>query len=174
MHVASDCSLLLRAARFACERHAGQRKSRQKRSTIDHCLEVAQLVCEAGLPCEAVAAAILHDTLEKTETAHHELDAQFGQRIRELVKAVTDLPWDADDANKARLAAAPHDAQSIKCADIVSNLEGLAKVGELTAKDMEEKAATLAILKNADDELARRAARLVTFPPEEWSRRNAK
>jgi (p)ppGpp synthase/HD superfamily hydrolase len=121
-----------------------------------------------------VAAAILHDTLEKTETAHHELDAQFGQRIRELVKAVTDLPWDADDANKARLAAAPHDAQSIKCADIVSNLEGLAKVGELTAKDMEEKAATLAILKNADDELARRAARLVTFPPEEWSRRNAK
>ena len=80
--MASDCSLLLRAARFACERHAGQRKLRQKRSTIDHCLEVAQLVCEAGLPCDAVAAAILHDTLEKTETAHHELDAQFGQRIR--------------------------------------------------------------------------------------------
>jgi (p)ppGpp synthase/HD superfamily hydrolase len=161
MSTAGDCSSLLRAARFACERYADQNKPRQKRSTIDHCLEVAQLVCDVGLPREVVAAAILHDTLEKTETAHHELDARFGSRIRELVEAVTDLPWDTDEAARARLKTAPSEAQSIKCADIISNLEGLAKAGELTEKDMDEKAAMLAVLNKANDQLVRRAASLV-------------
>jgi (p)ppGpp synthase/HD superfamily hydrolase len=158
---ARDCSLILRAARFACERHAGQNKPRQKRPVIDHCLEVAQLISEAGLSQEAVAAAILHDTVEKTETAHHELEAQFGAQVRTLVEAVSDVPWETDAAAKQRLRIAPADAQSIKCADIVSNLEALAHKGLLTAKDLADKAATLAVLDRADASLAERAARII-------------
>lgn len=153
--------LLLRAARFACERHAAQSKPRQKRPVIDHCLEVALLVSEAGLPRAAVAAAILHDTLEKTATSAHELETRFGPRIRALVEAVSDLPGETDAAAKARLKAAPADAQSIKCADIVSNLEALAQKGELRAKDLADKAATLAVLDHADASLAGRAARII-------------
>jgi (p)ppGpp synthase/HD superfamily hydrolase len=154
-------ALLLRAARFACERHAGQTKPRQKRPVIDHCLEVALLVSEAGLPPDTVAAAILHDTLEKTATVRDELDAQFGQRVGALVEAVSNLPGEADAAAKQRLKDAPADAQSIKCADIVSNLEALALKGELTEKDRADKAATLAVLDRAEPTLAARAASVI-------------
>lgn len=155
-----DLTLVLCAARFACARHAGQRKNRQRRSVIDHCLEVAQLVAEAGFPADVVAAAILHDTVEKTDTEQHELEEQFGPRVRALVEALTDLPWESEAATRARLKSAPAEAQTIKCADIVSNLEALARVGELTAKDQEDKAATLAVLAHADPALAARAARI--------------
>src|SRR5262245_43710436 len=154
-------TLVLRAARFACERHAGQSKRRQRRSIIDHCLEVAILVSETGQPADVVAAAILHDTVEKTDTKQHELEELFGARVRALVEAVTDAPWESEAAIHARLKSAPAEAQTIKCADIVSNLGGLADVGELTAKDVDDKAATLAVLERADTSLAAHAARII-------------
>ena len=161
MNARSDGSLLLRAARFACERHAGQVKPRQRRPVIDHCLEVALLVSEAGLGPEVIAAAILHDTLEKTETRRAEIETRFGAHVSALVEALTDLPSESDAAAKERLGRAPDEAQSIKCADIISNLEALARKGELTAGDRTEKAATLAVLDRADARLAARAASVV-------------
>jgi (p)ppGpp synthase/HD superfamily hydrolase len=154
-------ALVLRAARFACERHAGQSKKRQRRSIIDHCLEVAILVSETGLPSDVVAAAILHDTVEKTDTEQNELEQQFGPRVRALVEAVTDTPGELEQAIHARLKAAPPEAQTIKCADIVSNLEALARVGQLTPDDLEDKAATLAVLTRAAPSLAARAASII-------------
>jgi (p)ppGpp synthase/HD superfamily hydrolase len=156
-----DLMLVLHAARLACARHAGQVKNRQRRSVIDHCLEVAQLVAEAGFPGEVVAAAVLHDTVEKTDTELHELEDQFGSRVRALVEAVTDLPGESKAAIHARLKSAPTEAQTVKCADIASNLEALARVGELTTKDLEDKTATLAVLSHADPSLAERAARII-------------
>lgn len=154
-------TLVLRAVRFACDLHAGQSKKRQRRSIIDHCLEVAALVSQAGLPADVVAAAVLHDSMEKTETGPHELEAGFGPIVRALVEAVTDGPGESDESIHARLTSAPAEAQTIKCADIVSNLEALARAGELTAKDLEDKAATLAVLGRADASLAARAAQVV-------------
>jgi guanosine-3',5'-bis(diphosphate) 3'-pyrophosphohydrolase len=156
-----DIARVLHAARFACERHAGQSKNRQRRPVIDHVLEVAQLVSEAGLPGDVVVAAVLHDTIEKSETTPDELEAQFGARVRTLVDAVSDAPWEQKDAIRARLKSSVPEAQSIKCADIISNLEALARVGELTAKDLDEKAATLAVLLNAVAPLRERAAGIV-------------
>lgn len=153
--------LVLQAARFACERHAGQDKPRQQRSTIDHCVEVGILVAEAGLPASAVAAALLHDTLEKTATTRAELEARFGPRVGTLVAAVTDAPSDSEAERLARLKAAPPEAQSIKCADIVSNLEALQRAGALTAKDAEKKGAALDVLGQADARLTKRAAAII-------------
>jgi hypothetical protein len=73
----------------------------------------------------------------------------------------TDAPWESEDAILARLQAAPPEAQSIKCADIVSNLKALARVGELTAGDLQDKAATLAVLTRAHPSLRERAARVI-------------
>jgi (p)ppGpp synthase/HD superfamily hydrolase len=157
----SSITLVLHAARFACARHDGQTKKRQRRPVIDHLLEVAELVSAAGFPPDVVAAAVLHDTIEKTATEPTELEERFGPRVRALVDAVSDAPWESEDAIHARLKAAPAEAQSIKCADIVSNLEALARVGELTAKDREDKAATLAVLAQADASLRERAGRIV-------------
>ncbi|MDQ8729361.1 HD domain-containing protein [Bradyrhizobium sp. LHD-71] len=161
MGTADGSTLVLRAARFACERHAGQSKPRQKRPVADHCLEVALLVSEAGQPPVVAAAALLHDTLEKTATTADELEAVFGPRIRALVEAVTDLPGESDETTRARLQRAPAEAQLIKCADIVSNLEALARAGELTGKDLSDKAATLQVLQHAEPSLAERAARII-------------
>jgi (p)ppGpp synthase/HD superfamily hydrolase len=157
----ADIARVLSAARFACERHAGQSKNRQRRPVIDHVLEVAQLVSEAGLPADVVVAAVLHDTIEKSETEPGELEAQFGARVRQLVDAVSDAPWEQKDAIRARLKSSPGEAQSIKCADIVSNLEALARVGELTPRDLDDKAATLAVLLNAAAPLRERATGIV-------------
>jgi (p)ppGpp synthase/HD superfamily hydrolase len=156
-----DFTLVLRATRFACARHAGQSKNRQQRSVIDHCMEVAQLVAEAGFPGEVVAAALLHDTVEKADTEQHELEEQFGPRVRALVEALTDQPRESEAAAHARLKSASPEAQTIKCADIVSNLEALARAGELTTEDLEDKAATLAVLTDANSALAERAARII-------------
>jgi (p)ppGpp synthase/HD superfamily hydrolase len=153
--------LVLRAARLACERHSGQSKKRQRRSIIDHCLEVAVLVSETGQSADVVAAAILHDTVEKTDTTQHELEEQFGPRVRKLVEAVTDVPSETEQAIHSRLTSAPAEAQTIKCADIISNLEALARVGELREEDLADKTATLAVLTDADRSLAERAARLI-------------
>jgi (p)ppGpp synthase/HD superfamily hydrolase len=153
---------VLRASRFACARHAGQSKKRQRRPIIDHVLEVAQLVSEVCPSTDVVVAALLHDVVEKAGAEPQELQEQFGSRVRMLVDAVTDAPWESEDAIRLRLKAAPAEAQSIKCADIVSNLEALAGAGELTAKDLADKAAILAVLVNADPSLRDRAARIVT------------
>jgi (p)ppGpp synthase/HD superfamily hydrolase len=157
----SSLSLVLRAARFACARHDGQSKKRQRRPVIDHLFEVAEFVSAAGFPPDVVAAAVLHDIIEKSATEPIELEERFGPRERALVDAVSDAPWETEDAMRARLKAAPAEAQSIKCADIVSNLEALARAGELTAKDQEDKAATLAVLMLADASLRERAGRIV-------------
>ena len=39
---------------------------------------------------EVLAAAILHDTLEDTQTTPEELEAAFGRRVRKIVEEVTD------------------------------------------------------------------------------------
>jgi (p)ppGpp synthase/HD superfamily hydrolase len=152
---------VLRAARFACARHADQGKQRQRRPVIDHVLEVAQLVGEAGLSVDVVVAALLHDTVEKAAAEPLELEQRFGSCVRVLVNAVTDAPWESEDAIRLRLKAAPAEAQSIKCADIVSNLEALAGADALTAKDLEEKAATPAVLVHAEPSLRDRAGRVI-------------
>src|ERR1044072_9271043 len=95
---AAGLALVLRAARFACERHAGQSKNRQRRPVIDHVLEVAQLVSDGGFPVDVVVAAVLHDTIEKSETEPGELEAQFGPRVRALVDEVSDAPWEEKEA----------------------------------------------------------------------------
>ena len=44
---------------------------------------------------------------EKTDTEQHELEEQFGPRVRALVEALTDLPRESEAATHARLKSAP-------------------------------------------------------------------
>ena len=71
-------------------------------------------------------AAILHDTIEDTQTTPHELDEQFGQEVRLLVQEVTDdksLP--KEERKRLQVEHAPHlsaGAKQIKMADKICNL----------------------------------------------------
>lgn len=85
--------LLLRAADFAARKHRDQRrKGRRADPYINHPISVALILAETGdvRDPEILAAAILHDTVEDTETRPQELEARFGARIRGYVEEVSD------------------------------------------------------------------------------------
>jgi guanosine-3',5'-bis(diphosphate) 3'-pyrophosphohydrolase len=85
--------LVLQAIGFAARKHKDQRRKDEEASPyINHPVAVALLLAEIGgvMDPEILAAAILHDTLEDTETTPDELEAKFGQRVRRIVEEVTD------------------------------------------------------------------------------------
>ena len=85
--------LLLRALEFAAAKHRDQRrKGRGASPYINHPIEVARALADVGgvHDPEILSAAILHDTVEDTQTTPAELEERFGARVRSLVEEVTD------------------------------------------------------------------------------------
>src|SRR5271156_1379865 len=123
---------LARAYHFAAARHVHQRrKGEAAEPYMNHLTEVAELVAVAtrGSDPEVIIAAVLHDTVEDTETTLDDLRAQFGERVAGLVAEVTDdksLPKQTrKDLQVAHAAHASRGAQIIKLADKTSNLRSL-------------------------------------------------
>ena len=94
-------ALVLEAASFAADRHRKQRrKDLHATPYINHPLALAStLAVEGGVTdAEVIAAALLHDTLEDTQTTASELREAFGDRVAAMVEEVTDDPdLDNDD-----------------------------------------------------------------------------
>jgi GTP pyrophosphokinase len=86
----TDIELLKRAYRVAEKAHR-----RQKRASgepyINHCLAVASILLELGAPIAAVAAGLLHDTVEDSDVSIEDLERDFGDEIAGLVYGVTKL-----------------------------------------------------------------------------------
>lgn len=85
--------LILKAAHFAAQKHRNQRRKDEDASPyINHPISVAEIISVIGNveDSEVLAAALLHDTLEDTETTVEELIDNFGQRVCNLVQEVTD------------------------------------------------------------------------------------
>ena len=85
--------LILKAAHFAAQKHRDQRRKDEEVSPyINHPISVAKIISEIGNieDPEVLAAALLHDTLEDTETTVEELIDNFGERVCSLVEEVTD------------------------------------------------------------------------------------
>ena len=88
-----DIPLLIDALAFAAFKHRNQRRKDADASPyINHPIALARvLAVEAGVSDEKVLiAAILHDTVEDTETTLEELQLRFGRRIASVVAEVTD------------------------------------------------------------------------------------
>jgi GTP diphosphokinase / guanosine-3',5'-bis(diphosphate) 3'-diphosphatase len=79
------------ATAFAFKKHEGQtRKNATKNPYIQHVLAVKNIV---NLVCNdeiALAGAILHDTLEDTDTTYAELVENFGSQVADLVLELSD------------------------------------------------------------------------------------
>ncbi|XP_059570458.1 guanosine-3',5'-bis(diphosphate) 3'-pyrophosphohydrolase MESH1 [Alligator mississippiensis] len=89
----TDAGRLLEAADFAARKHAGQRrKDPEGTPYINHPLGVARILShEAGVTdIVLLQAALLHDTLEDTDTTAAELERRFGAEVRRLVQEVSD------------------------------------------------------------------------------------
>jgi (p)ppGpp synthase/HD superfamily hydrolase len=93
---------------------------------IEHPIRVAALLDEHGYGEEVLAAALLHDVVEDSETDLDELREKFGDVVAGLVGAMTD-DESIDDyrqrkaEHRERLAAAPAEAMAIYGADKLTN-----------------------------------------------------
>ena len=122
------------AFRFAADRHVGQRrKGEAAEPMVNHLAEVADLVARAteGSDVEAVVAALLHDTVEDTDTTFEEIAGRYGARVARLVAEVTDdkrLPLvERKRLQVEHAAIASRGAKLIKIADKTSNLRAMAE-----------------------------------------------
>jgi guanosine-3',5'-bis(diphosphate) 3'-pyrophosphohydrolase len=106
-----DIALILRAAAFAADKHRNQRRKDADASPyINHPIALANVLAQAGIDDTAVlAAALLHDTIEDTDTTTEELLDAFGAQIAGIVCEVTDdksLP--KAERKRLQIEHAPH------------------------------------------------------------------
>jgi (p)ppGpp synthase/HD superfamily hydrolase len=118
------------ALEFASRRHAGQRRGGDEAPFVLHPLEVGSLLSLAGYADHTVAAGVLHDVLENTDTDEVELESRFGPRVSALVRAVSDDPSIEDEqarkaALRSQVASASVEAAAIFAADKVSKAREL-------------------------------------------------
>jgi len=124
---------LISALAFAAHKHRDQRRKDAVASPyINHPIALANVLAnEAGIDDEAVLiAAVLHDTVEDTETSEEELIREFGQEIASVVLEVTDDQL-LSKADRKRLqvesaGTISRQAKLVKLADKICNLRDIA------------------------------------------------
>lgn len=123
---------LLKAISFAADKHRNQRRKDQDASPyINHPITVATILAEEGFvnDVKILIAAILHDTVEDTETTFEELEQIFGIDVSSVVREVTDdkkLP--KLKRKELQIEHAQHaspSAKQIKIADKISNIRDI-------------------------------------------------
>ncbi len=85
-----DKDLLRRAFRFAAKAHEGQQR-RSGEDFINHPWGAAKICAGLRLDEQTIAAALLHDVVEDTDTDISEVRAEFGDEVAQLVEGVTKL-----------------------------------------------------------------------------------
>ncbi len=85
-----DVDLVRRAYRFADEAHLGQTRKNGE-PYITHPIAVAALCTEWKLDAQALAAALMHDSMEDCGVTKIELIEKFGVPVAELVDGLTKL-----------------------------------------------------------------------------------
>jgi guanosine-3',5'-bis(diphosphate) 3'-pyrophosphohydrolase len=121
--------ILIQAIHFSASKHRDQRRKDVPHSPyINHPLDVAKILWEAGDVRDSITlvAAVLHDTIEDTNTTPAELEALFGDEVLQVVLEVTDDKSLAKaERKRLQILHAPlisHRAKIIKLADITCNL----------------------------------------------------
>lgn len=79
-----------RALCFAIEKHSGQTRKIHNSPYILHPLEVAAIVGTMTNDEDTLCAAVLHDTVEDTDTTLEEITENFGKRVSLLVMTETE------------------------------------------------------------------------------------
>ena len=130
----SALNLILKAMAFAARKHRHQRRKDLEASPyINHPIDLADILANEAHVTDAVviAAAVLHDTVEDTETTPEELTLAFGAEISAIVAEVTDdksLPKEERKRLQVEHAAgASFRAQQLKLADKIANLRDLTR-----------------------------------------------
>jgi guanosine-3',5'-bis(diphosphate) 3'-pyrophosphohydrolase len=123
---------VLDALDFAASKHRDQRRKDANASPyINHPIQLARVLAVEGkiIDEQVIAAAILHDTIEDTETTPDELKQRFGITVASVVEEVTDdksLPKAV--RKQLQIDHAPHvsrRAKLVKLADKICNVRDI-------------------------------------------------
>lgn len=129
----NDLTLFFKALSFSADKHRHQRRKDEKASPyINHPIEVANMLWTVGnvRDIPTLVAAILHDTLEDTDTTPQEIRDLFGKDILELVLEVSDdknLP--KPERKQKQITHSPllsEQAKQLKLADKICNVHDMA------------------------------------------------
>ena len=133
MTFASSEALLFSALAFAADKHRNQRRKDADASPyINHPIALARVLTGEGGVTDAVvlAAAVLHDTIEDTQTTAEELREHFGEEITAVVQEVTDnKALDKAERKRLQVEHAAHlssRAKLVKLADKICNIRDVA------------------------------------------------
>ena len=125
---------------FAAAAYDG--KLRRGQHDLEHPLLTAALLDRARADDDLVVAGLLHDVLEDTDADPQELRARFGDRIADVVIAVSEDP-DIDDyhdrkaALREKIVQAGPDAAIVALADKVATVDDLRETGEPLSPERE-------------------------------------
>jgi (p)ppGpp synthase/HD superfamily hydrolase len=129
----TDSDLAKTALRFARRAHLGQHRKQTHEQFVEHPIAVANLLSETGLNGSILAAAYLHDVVEKTEVEPGEIRQRFGSAVAGVVDALSEDASLEDYAERKRalrrrVADSSREAVLIYAADRVANMRDWRKV----------------------------------------------
>jgi guanosine-3',5'-bis(diphosphate) 3'-pyrophosphohydrolase len=131
LHVTKDCAsyrTLLEAASLAARAHDGQMRKDKETPYVSHVFRVCLIVRDLfGFDDPSMLkAALLHDTIEDTNTDFDDIADQLGHEIAAWVAFLTKNKAMEENAREAdyieRLLKAPWQVQACKLADVFDNL----------------------------------------------------
>lgn len=154
--------LIIKAAQYADEKHAGQSRKYNNRPYITHPIRVAGRVATHKFATgKLVAAAFLHDVVEDCGASLDEIRTYFGPTVTHYVSSLTNPPRvpgvrraDRKAADRQRLKSIDNECKVVKLIDRIDNLlemdwsDGFAKLYA------EESLLLLEAISDADESLA--------------------
>lgn len=95
-----------------------------------HPKAVAMIILENGGTIEQINSALLHDTLEDTETSSLELKTLFGEKVASMVWELTNSKIEIEKLGKEeymnkKLVTLSEDALTVKLADFICNMNDI-------------------------------------------------
>lgn len=116
---------------FGRKAHKDQVRKYTSEPYFTHCVRVAEAVADHVDDEAAIVAALLHDTVEDTETTHEIILERFGEDVAEYVWYLTKPPAFVGNRAKRklhdrnRLKEAPEIVRFIKVMDVWDNYQGI-------------------------------------------------
>lgn len=128
-----ESALAISALRFARRVHLGQHRKQTGEQFVEHPIAVARLLSESGYDGSLIAAAYLHDVVEKTDVELDEIRERFGPAVGGLVDCLSEDPeiagyGERKRALRKRILEAGGDPVVIYAADRVANMRDWRKV----------------------------------------------
>ncbi len=140
----ANADLLRRAYAFSNEVHYKQ-KRKEGAPYIQHPLAVAGILCDMKMDTNTIAAGLLHDTVEDTDTTTEDIRALFGEDVAFLVESLTKLAQmefktseDAQAENFRKMFIAMAEDMRVILIKFADRLHNMRTLEHLSAEKREE------------------------------------